>query len=583
MADANKLKPSERMKIQRQHMPAQDAGARAQAFTEVNLGLPAQIAMLEAQRCLGCKEAKCVSGCPVQIDIPAFVTRVAAGDFAGAAEVLYNTNMLPSISGRVCPQEKQCEALCIRGLKGGNAVGIGYLERFVADWARDHAAARAGSPLTLPSPTGFAVAIVGGGPAGLTAAGELAKRGHAVTVFEALHEVGGVLVYGIPEFRLPKDIVRREVQTLRDMGVQIECNVVIGQTYTIDDLMGEMGFSAVFIANGAGLPVFMGMPGENLKGVYSANEYLTRVNLMKAYQPDADTPVLKPKQVAVIGGGNTAMDAVRTARRMGANPATLVYRRSRTEMPARLEEVIHAEEEGIIFQMLTNPIAVLGDKDGWVRALQCQKMELGEPDASGRRKPVPVKGSEFEVPCEAVIEAIGTRANPLLTQTTPDLKLNPKGYIETDANGMTSRPGVFAGGDIVRGAATVILAMGDGKKTATTIHSYLMTKIEQKRATLAGGVSNAGNAGAANANGNGNDLVKPVGDMCVMLDTANATWDVVVCTGTGVDHPLKRCESREDAVAFAGEQAKKISQETGRPCAVRVPEDCPCYVKRNAK
>lgn len=583
MADANQLKPSERMKIQRQHMPAQDATARAQAFTEVNLGLPAQIAMLEAQRCLGCKEAKCVSGCPVQINIPAFVTRVAAGDFAGAAEVLYNTNMLPSISGRVCPQEKQCEAQCIRGLKGGSSVGIGYLERFVADWARDHAGARGaggGSPLTLPSPTGFAVAIVGGGPAGLTAAGELAKRGHAVTVFEALHEVGGVLVYGIPEFRLPKDIVRREVQTLRDMGVQIECNVVIGQTYTIDDLMGEMGFNVVFIANGAGLPVFMGMPGENLKGVYSANEYLTRVNLMKAYQPDADTPVLKPRQVAVIGGGNTAMDAVRTARRMGANPATLVYRRSRTEMPARLEEVIHAEEEGIVFQMLTNPIAVLGDKDGWVRVLQCQKMELGAPDASGRRKPVAVKGSEFEVPCEAVIEAIGTRANPLLTQTTPDLKLNPKGYIETDASGMTSRPGVFAGGDIVRGAATVILAMGDGKQTAAAIHHYLMTKIEQKRATLA--VRGTG-AVAPNSSDNTTDEVKPVGDVCVMLDPGNATWDVVVCTGTGVDHPLKRCASRENAEKFAREQALKITQDTGRACAVRMPEDCPCAVKRHAQ
>jgi glutamate synthase (NADPH/NADH) small chain len=479
MPEDGKMKPAERMKIQRQAMPTREAGARSRAFEEVNLGLPEQIAMREAKRCLGCKDAKCVNGCPVQIDIPKFIGKVAEGDFAGAAEVLLNDNALPGISGRVCPQERQCESLCVRGKGKSAPVAIGYLERFVADWAREH---RTGSvPLfgsaktgTDPlSPSGFKVAIVGAGPAGLTAAGELARKGHRVTVFEALHEPGGVLVYGIPEFRLPKEIVHKEVDSLRALGVEILTNVIIGRTYTIDDLMKEEGFHAVFIANGAGLPVFLGIPGENLKGVYSANEFLTRVNLMRAYHPEADTPVLRPRQAVVIGGGNTAMDAVRTSRRLGSDPATLVYRRSRAEMPARVEEVIHAEEEGVVFKMLTNPLAIVGDDKGWVRGLRCQKMDLGEPDASGRRRPVPVPGSEFEVPCDVVIEAIGTRANPLLTQTTPDLKVNAKGYIEVDATGMTSKPGVFAGGDIVRGAATVILAMGDGKKTAAVIDRYL--------------------------------------------------------------------------------------------------------------
>ncbi len=486
------MKPAERMKINRQSMPMQDGGRRSASFTEVNLGLPEQIAMLEAQRCLQCKDARCVAGCPVRIDIPAFIDRVAQGDMAGAANVLLRDNALPGISGRVCPQEKQCECLCIRGKKAGCSVAIGYLERFVADWARtngyqpvaEEGADASGeisegedhvSPASPGRSTGSRVAVVGSGPAGLTAAGELARRGHAVTVFEALHEPGGVLVYGIPEFRLPKQIVRGEVDALRRLGVEIVCNVIVGQTHTIDELMQELGYDAVFIANGAGLPVFLGVPGENDKGVYSANEYLTRVNLMRGYLDRAETPVLRADDVVVIGGGNTAMDAVRTARRMGARNATLVYRRSRAEMPARIEEIHHAEEEGIRFELLTNPTAILADENGWVRGLACERMALGEPDASGRARPIPVPGSAFEIPCRMVIEAVGTRANPLLTQTTPDLKVNRKGYIEIDENGMTSKPGVFAGGDIVRGAATVILAMGDGKRAAASIDAYLKT------------------------------------------------------------------------------------------------------------
>ena len=469
----------ERMKIARQAMPACDGGERSASFREVNLGLPEQVAVLEAQRCLVCPDPKCVNGCPVSVDISHFIARLAGGDFDGAADILLRDNALPSICGRVCPQEKQCESLCVRG-KAGGSVAIGHLERFVADWAREN---RASAPETKEK-TGFRVAIAGSGPAGLTAAGELARKGHEVTIFEALHEPGGVLVYGIPEFRLPKEIVREEIEALQNAGVEIVTNVIIGRTYTIDDLMQEEGFDAVFIANGAGLPVFLGIPGENLKGVYSANEFLTRVNLMRAYESDADTPVLRPRRAAVIGGGNTAMDAVRTARRLGSEPATLVYRRSRTEMPARVEEVQHAEEEGIVFEMLTNPLAVLPDESGWVRALLCQRMELGEPDASGRRSPVAIQGSEFEVLCDVVIEAIGTRANPLLTQTTPDLKVNRRGYIEVDESNMTSKPGVFAGGDIVRGAATVILAMGDGKRTAAAIDRWL-----QGRGNDVGGVS----------------------------------------------------------------------------------------------
>jgi glutamate synthase (NADPH/NADH) small chain len=404
----------------------------------------------------------------VNVNIPQFITLLALGDRAGAARSLLGDNALPAVTGRVCPQETQCECECIRAVKGA-PVAIGYLERFVADWARHHPAELSQEK---PAPTGRKVAIVGSGPGGLTAAGELARRGHEVTVYEALHRPGGVLLYGIPEFRLPKKIVAEEVARLKKAGVKIECNVVIGRTYTLDELRGH--FDAVFIANGAGLPVFMGVPGENLKGVYSANEYLTRVNLMSAHRfPEADTPVLAGRRVAVVGGGNVAMDAVRTAKRIGAEDAVIVYRRTRAEMPARVEEVHHAEEEGIRFELLVAPVEVLGNEKKWVRALKCVRMALGEPDASGRRKPVPVPGSEFELECDVVVVAIGSRANPLLTSTCPDLKLNKYGNIEVDEKGMTSLPGVFAGGDIVRGAATVILAMGDGKQAARAIDEWL--------------------------------------------------------------------------------------------------------------
>jgi glutamate synthase (NADPH/NADH) small chain len=463
------MKPAERMKIPRQRMPEQDAARRSGNFNEVNLGMAAEIASLEANRCLRCKGAKCIHGCPVGVDIPGFVSALSDGDLAGAADILYAANVLPGITGRVCPQETQCEVGCVRGNKG-EPLAIGYLERFVADWARENR----NSVMTPPAPSGKKAAVVGSGPAGLTCAGELAKLGHDVTIFEALHKPGGVLVYGIPEFRLPKKIVEQEVNKLKELGVKVECNVVIGQTYTINELMEKEGFDVVFVANGAGLPVFQGIPGEHLKGVYSANEYLTRVNLMGAFKGElADTPIIRSTAVVVVGGGNTAMDSVRTARRLGADPATLVYRRSREEMPARVEEIHHAEEEGVMLELLVNPIEVLGDDGGWVRAVRCQRMQLGEPDASGRRRPVPIPGSEFEIPCEVFIEAIGTKANPLLTQTTPDLKVNKWGNIEVDETGMTSMPGVFAGGDIVRGGATVILAMGDGKKAAQGMHAYL--------------------------------------------------------------------------------------------------------------
>jgi glutamate synthase (NADPH/NADH) small chain len=454
-------------------MPEQEPEDRACNFTEVNLGMAGEAARTEAERCLRCKGAKgakCVEGCPVGVDISGFVQAVADGDLPRAADILYSANVLPGITGRVCPQETQCEEVCVRAKKG-SPVAVGYLERFVADWARENRK----ELFVPPPPTGRKVAVVGAGPAGLTCAGELAKKGHDVTIFEALHRPGGVLVYGIPEFRLPKLIVDDEVNKLKQMGVKIECNVIVGQTYTIRELMDEEGYHAVFVANGAGLPIFQGIPGEHLKGVYSANEYLTRVNLMGAWRgADCETPVIRARKVVVVGGGNTAMDAVRTARRLGADPATLVYRRSRKEMPARVEEIKHAEEEGVVLDVLVNPIEVLGDEAGWVRGVRCQRMELGEPDASGRRRPVPIGGSEFDVPCDVFVEAIGTRANPLLTQTTPDLELNKWGNIVVDENGMTSIPGVFSGGDIVRGGATVILAMGDGKVAAGGIHQYLM-------------------------------------------------------------------------------------------------------------
>ncbi|MEI6675549.1 MAG: NADPH-dependent glutamate synthase [Verrucomicrobiota bacterium] len=456
------------MKIDRQTMPEQDATQRSGNFLEVNLGFTEKIALLEAQRCIQCKEPKCVQGCPVMVNIPRFLEFIVEGNLPAAARSLFGDNALPAVTGRVCPQETQCEVRCVRGVKG-KPVAIGCLERFVADWARANSDVVKIEPR---SATGKKVAIVGGGPAGLTAAGELVKCGHEVTVYEALHKPGGVLVYGIPEFRLPKLIVEEEVERLVQAGVKIENNVVVGRTYTLPELRAQ--FDAVFIANGAGLPVFMNVPGENLKGVYSANEYLTRVNLMEAYALDSDTPILRARRVAVVGGGNVAMDAVRTAKRLGAERAMLVYRRSRAEMPARVEEVHHADAEGVEFENLVAPLEVIGNANKWVTGLKCQRMELGEPDASGRRRPKPIPGSEFVLDCDAVVVAIGTRANPLLTATCPELKLNRWGNIEADNAGMTSIPGIFAGGDIVRGAATVILAMGDGKRSAQAIDAYLM-------------------------------------------------------------------------------------------------------------
>jgi glutamate synthase (NADPH/NADH) small chain len=455
----------ERIKIERQSMPEQTASDRNRNFKEVNLGFNERLAMLEAQRCIQCKEAKCIAGCPVLVDIPRFINFVAEGNLAAAAQSLLGDNALPAVTGRVCPQETQCEIECVRGLKGA-PVAIGYLERFVADWAYQQTNQ---APMETAPPTGRKVIVVGSGPAGLTAAGELVRRGHDVTIYEALHKPGGVLVYGIPEFRLPKKIVHDEVERLKQAGVKIECNVVVGKTYTLPELREH--FDAVFIANGAGLPVFMNVPGENLKGVYSANEYLTRVNLMAAFA-QSDTPVLIGKRVAVLGGGNVAMDAARTAKRLGAEKSMIVYRRGKAEMPARIEEIHHAEQEEIEFEFLVAPVEVVGTPQRWVSGLKCIRMELGEPDASGRRRPVPIKGSEFVIECDVVVVAIGSRANPLLTSTCPELKLNKWGFIEVDDQGMSNLPGIFAGGDIVRGAATVILAMGDGKRAAHAIDAY---------------------------------------------------------------------------------------------------------------
>lgn len=459
------------MAIERVKMPEQDPQRRIGNFEEVNQGLTEEQAIREAQRCLLCKNRPCVAGCPVRVRIPDFIAALAEGNLPEAARILLADNTLPAVCGRVCPQETQCEQVCVRSAKGA-PVAIGYLERFVADWAMAHPDKL--STEKLPEPTGKKIAIVGSGPAGLTMAGELARMGHGVTLFEALHDTGGVLRYGIPEFRLPKRIVDTEVARLQALGVEIECNVVVGKTVTLDELRQE--FDAIFIGNGAGLPIMLNIDGENLKGVYSANEYLTRVNLMAAWRNDHPTPIIHGKRVAVIGGGNTAMDAVRTSKRLGADRSIIVYRRTEAEMPARIEEMHHAKEEGIEFILLAAPLEILGDENGWVKGLLCQRMQLGEPDASGRRRPVAIEGDTFELEVDVVVNAIGTRANPLLTATAPDLKLNKWGNIETDENGATNLSGVFAGGDIVRGGATVILAMGDGKSAAVAIDTYLKQK-----------------------------------------------------------------------------------------------------------
>ena len=451
-------------------MPSQGPNVRNKNFQEVALGYTAEMAVNEAKRCLNCPKKPCVEGCPVSIKIPEFIQKIAAEDFEGAYQVLAQDSALPAVCGRVCPQESQCEGRCTRGLKEGcESVGIGRLERFAADWHREHSTAQA----TAPASNGHKVAIIGAGPSGLTCAGDLAKLGYKVTVFEALHVAGGVLMYGIPEFRLPKAIVQSEIDGLKALGVDFETNMVIGKVLTIDELMQEYGYEAVYIASGAGLPRFMGIPGESLKGVYSANEYLTRTNLMKAYLPDSKTPIAKSKAVAVCGGGNVAMDAARCAKRLGAETVYIVYRRGMAELPARREEVEHAEEEGIIFKTLCNPVEVLGDENGWVRGMTCIEMELGEPDESGRRRPIEKKGSEFELEVDTMIMALGTSPNPLIRSTTPGLDTNRKGCLVVNENEMTTREGVFAGGDAVTGAATVILAMGAGKKGAAAIDAYL--------------------------------------------------------------------------------------------------------------
>jgi len=473
MPEANPLPLRERMKIARVPMPELEPGIRAHNFAEVNQGLTAIGAATEASRCLTCAKPGCVEHCPVGVKVKEIVALICSGDVLAAASKMREDNALPAITGRVCPQENQCEGGCVVGRKG-KAVAIGNLERYIADYER--ASGKLGLP-AIASSTGKSVAIVGSGPAGLSAAGDLIQKGHRVRVFEALHELGGVLVYGIPEFRLPKTIVREEIANLRHMGVEFETNVVVGKSVTLDELMRVEGYDAVFVATGAGLPQFLGIPGEHFNGVYSANEFLTRVNLMRAYKPaEYDEPIYdcRGRDVIVVGGGNTAMDAVRTARRLGAKTATLVYRRSEAEMPARAEEVGHAREEGIAFSMLTDPIELLGDKDGWLTGARCMKMELGEPDASGRRRPVAIRGSEFALPANVVIIGIGTHANPLIQSTTPDLATNARNYIVADPGTMrTSKRGVFAGGDIVTGGATVILAMGAGRKAAKGIDEYL--------------------------------------------------------------------------------------------------------------
>ena len=473
----NPLPLKQRMKVPRQSMPEQAACVRASNFTEVNLGYSTELARQEALRCLECAKPACTNRCPVGVNVREFVQLIVAGDCMAAAARIRQDNVLPAITGRVCPQEDHCEGGCLMGKKV-QSLGIGYLERFVADYEQQHLDF---AKISKAIPTGKKVAIVGSGPSGLTAAGDLVQRGHQVRVFEALHEIGGVLVYGIPEFRLPKKLLREQGDYLRAMGVEFETDVVVGRTVTIDELMNEEAYDAVFIGTGAGLPQFMGIPGEHLNGVYSANEFLTRINLMHAYEfPRYDQPMvdLVGRPVAVIGGGNTALDAIRSALRLGAGKASVLYRRSEEEMPARAEEVKHAKQEGIDFQVLTAPIEFLSNGNGWLKAARCVRMELGEPDASGRRRPMPVVGAEFDLPLSVAIMAIGTSANPIVQSTTPGLATNQGGYIQADENSQrTSRKGVFAGGDIVTGSATVILAMGAGRRAAKSIHEYLTTGV----------------------------------------------------------------------------------------------------------
>ena len=459
------------MSLKKNEMPSQAPDVRNKNFLEVALGYTEEQALDEAQRCLHCKNKPCVAGCPVGIHIPDFIAKVAEGDFEGAYQIITQSSSLPAVCGRVCPQETQCEQKCVRGIKG-EPVGIGRLERFVADWHNKNVC----EAPRKPAPNGHKVAVIGSGPSGLTCAGDLAKKGYAVTVFEALHTAGGVLVYGIPEFRLPKDIVQKEIDGLKALGVDVQTNMVIGRVLSIDELL-EQGYEAVFIGSGAGLPRFMNIPGENLKGVYSANEFLTRVNLMKAYQPGSDTPIEHARRVAVVGGGNVAMDAARCAKRLGAEEVFIVYRRSEKELPARAEEVEHAKEEGIVFHLLNNPTQILGDENGNVKGMECIRMELGEPDASGRRRPVEVPGSQFTLDVDCVIMAIGTSPNPLIKSTTQGLETQKwGGIIVNEETGLTSREGVYAGGDAVTGAATVILAMGAGKTAATAIDQYIQSK-----------------------------------------------------------------------------------------------------------
>jgi len=471
------LPKHERMKLPRQPMPTQEPEVRARNFDEVALGYPGEIALREALRCLQCKRPKCVEGCPVGVDIPTFIARLKDGDMPGAARALKGDNALPAICGRVCPQESQCEALCVVGKKAA-PVAIGRLERYVADWDLAHPS----EPPDLPPPSGKKVAVIGCGPAGLTCAGELARHGHKVTIFESLHAPGGVLIYGIPEFRLPKGIVYAEVDYVQKLGVEIRLDTVVGKTYTLNEILDEEGYDAVFLGTGAGLPMFMRIPGENYNGVYSANEFLTRVNLMKAYLfPEWDTPVKIGRKVAVIGAGNVAMDSARSALRLGADEVHIIYRRSHEEVPARAEEVHHAEEEGIIFDFLTNPVEIYGDDQGWVRGMRCIRMQLGEPDASGRRRPLPIEGSEFDIDVDMVVMALGTRPNPLVFTESGGLERTKWGTVVADEEtGKTTKDRVWAGGDIVTGAATVISAMGAGKRAAADIDAFLQGQAVQE-------------------------------------------------------------------------------------------------------